>query len=246
MGGEELINGTQRWCLWLKGIEPNELRAMPNIMARVKLVQEWRLTSSTPSVREWSKYPILFTQDRQPSSDYMALPRVSSERRLFIPIGLLSQEVIASDAMLVCNEATVYHLGILSSTMHNAWVRTVAGRLESRYRYASSVYNNYPWPEPNAKQRANIEIAAQGILNARATHLNANLAALYDPLTMPTDLVKAHQKLDKAVDAAYGYKGATTDSARVAFLLALYQRLTSLLPAINDSRARRNRLPRYK
>jgi hypothetical protein len=145
-------------------------------------------------------------------------------------------EVVASNLCLIVANANLFHFGILTSTMHNAWVRSVCGRLESRYRYSASiVYNNFPWPEPTDKQRSAIETAAQGVLDARAAYMEkpagASLADLYDPLSMPPDLVKAHQKLDTAVDAAYGYKGATTDAARVAFLFARYQTLTSLLPA---------------
>jgi hypothetical protein len=185
-------------------------------------VQQWRLTSATPSVREWANKPTLFTQNRQPESDYLALPEVSSENRFFIPIKFISHEVIASNKLQLIAKAPIYIFGILSSTMHNAWMRYTCGRLKSDYSYAPSVYNNYPWPKPKAKQRKNIEAAAQGILDARAAHPKAPLGVLYDPVTMPPNLVKAHQKLDKAVDAAYGYKGAATDTARVAFLFELY------------------------
>ncbi len=239
IGGEELINGTLRYCLWLKDASPDELKAMPHVLQRLKAVAEWRLTSATASVRDYSAMPALFTQDRQPKSDYLALPEVSSERRLFIPIAFLSNKTVPSNKIQVVHDATIYHFGILSSTIHNAWMRTVAGRLKSDYSYSPAVYNNFPWPEPDDKQRATIETAAQTVLDARVAHPQASLADLYDPLTMPADLLKAHQALDKAVDAAYVYKGANTDAARVAFLFERYQAITSLLPAAEKTRKKR-------
>ncbi len=241
IGGEELINGGRRYCLWLKGISPKELKSMPAVMKRVAAVSQARLKSPTKSVQAFADKPTLFTQDRQPDKDYLGVPEVSSERRRFIPIAFLSADIIASNKVQIVEGATHYHFGMLCSTMHNAWVRTVAGRLESRYSYAPAVYNNFPWPTPTDKQRTAIEAAAQAVLDARAAHPDSSLADLYDPLTMPPDLVKAHQKLDAAVDASYGYKGGSTDAARVAFLFGLYQQLTSLLPAVGSKpkRARR-------
>ena len=231
IGGEELINGGRRYCLWLKGISPKELKSMPAVMKRVAAVSQARLKSPTKSVQAFADKPTLFTQDRQPDKDYLGVPEVSSERRRFIPIAFLSADIIASNKVQIVEGATQYHFGMLCSTMHNAWMRTVAGRLESRYSYSPAVYNNFPWPTPTDKQRAAIEAAAQAVLDARAAHPDSSLADLYDPLTMPPDLVKAHQKLDAAVDASYGYKGGSTDAARVAFLFGLYQQITSLLPA---------------
>ncbi|KXS31503.1 MAG: DNA methyltransferase MmeI [Candidatus Gallionella acididurans] len=239
IGGEELINGGQRWCLWLKGISPTELKAMPHVMSRLENVRKWRLTSATKSVREWAARPSLFTQDRQPKADYLAVPRVSSERRLFIPIAYLSANIIAHEKLLVIEGATLYHFGILNSTMHNAWMRAVAGRLESRYSYAPAVYNNFPWPDTSEKHNASIETAAQAILDARALYPESSLADLYDPISMPPELVKAHAALDKAVDAAYSYKGSKDDAARVAFLFDRYQQLTSLLPAVTTKQTRK-------
>jgi len=241
IGGEELINGGRRYCLWLKGISPKELKSMPAVMKRVAAVSQARLKSPTKSVQAFADKPTLFTQDRQPDKDYLGVPEVSSERRRFIPIAFLSADIIASNKVQIVEGATQYHFGMLCSTMHNAWVRTVAGRLKSDYSYSPAVYNNFPWPTPTDKQRAAIEAAAQAVLDARAAHPDSSLADLYDPLTMPPDLVKAHQKLDAAVDASYGYKGGSTDAARVAFLFGLYQELTSLLPAVGSKpkRARR-------
>ncbi len=239
IGGEELINGGRRYCLWLKGISPKELKSMPAVMKRVAAVSQARLKSPTKSVQAFADKPTLFTQDRQPDKDYLGVPEVSSERRRFIPIAFLSADIIASNKVQIVEGATQYHFGMLCSTMHNAWVRTVAGRLKSDYSYSPAVYNNFPWPTPTEKQRTAIETTAQAVLEARAAHPDSSLADLYDPLTMPPDLVKAHQKLDAAVDASYGYKGGSTDAARVAFLFGLFQELTSLLPA--EGRAVRRR-----
>jgi hypothetical protein len=160
------------------------------------------------------------------------MPQVSSERRRFIPIAFLTPDYLCGDKLRVIENSTLYHFGVLNSTLHMAWTRQVCGRLKSDYQYSALiVYNNFPWPEPNGKQRENIEAAAQAVLDARAAHPQASLADLYDPLTMPANLLKAHQALDKAVDAAYGYKGASTDAARVAFLFERYQAITSLLPS---------------
>lgn len=247
IGGEELINGNGRWCLWLKGVAPAQLRALPLVMERVQRVAESRRKSPTKSVVEFAAYPTLFTQDRQPDASYLAIPEVSSETRLFIPIGFLGPDVIASNKLQIAVGATIIHFGILSSTMHNAWMRTVAGRLESRYSYAPSVYNNFPWPfslpETAADSaaaavqsaQAAIESAARAVLDARAQFPGSSLADLYDPLTMPPALLRAHQKLDAAVDKAYqlagGPRSYKNDAERVAFLFTLYQRITSLLPA---------------
>ena len=242
IGGEELINGGQRYCLWLKGITPAELKVMPEIKERVRAVAESRLQSPTKSVQEFAAKPTLFTQDRQPDTDYLAVPEVSSENRRFIPIGFLSKKIVASNKLQIVAGGTRYHFGMLCSTMHNAWMRTVCGRLKSDYSYAPAVYNNFPWPQSlNEKQHAAIEAAAQAILDARALYPESSLADLYDPLTMPPELTKAHQTLDRAVDAAYGYKAGRDDAARVAFLFERYQKLTSLLPATPAKKPRKPR-----
>lgn len=243
IGGEELINGGRRWCLWLKSISPAELRSMPLVMERVRAVAETRLKSPTKSVQEFAVQPTLFTQDRQPDSNYLAVPEVSSEKRRFIPIGFLSSNIIASNQLRIIAGGTLYHFGILCSTMHNAWAHYTCGRLESRYRYEPAVYNNFPWlPVTSAdKASATIEAAAQGILDARTLYPESSLADLYDPLSMPPELVKAHSALDKAVDAAYQYKSGKNDAARVAFLFERYQQLTSLLPTAQAKKARKPR-----
>ncbi|MFT4241750.1 MAG: hypothetical protein QM569_05660 [Acidovorax sp.] len=257
VGGEELINGGHRWCLWLKNISPAQLKSMPRTMKRVAAVAEARRQSPTRSVVDFADQPTLFTQDRQPAENYLAIPEVSSETRRFIPMGFLPPTIIASNKLQIAEGATLYHFGVLSSTMHNAWIRVVCGRLKSDYSYSPSVYNNFPWPdipqesEPNqptalgglkSEAQAAIETAARGVLDARAQFPDSSLADLYDPLTMPPALLKAHQKLDAAVDKSYqlcgGRKSYASDAERVAFLFERYQQLTSLLPAARVSKPR--------
>jgi hypothetical protein len=231
-GAEEFLNAGERYCLWLVGVPPDVLAKSRKVIARLDAVKRFREASKATSTRKFATTPGLFCQIAQPGSDYLLVPRVSSERRMFLPIGFMPKTTVGNDQVLLIPDATVFHFGVVSSTMHNAWIRYTAGRLKSDCRYSKDiVYNNFPWPEPTAKQRAAIEAAAQAVLDARAAHPNATLADLYDPLTMPPDLLRAHQTLDRAVDAAYAYKDATTDAARVAFLFARYQALTSLLPA---------------
>ncbi len=240
--GDEFINNIGRWCLWLVNIPPAELRAMPRVLKRVEGVRAMREASTKPATRALASTPTLFGEIRQPKSKrYLAILKVSSERRQFIPIGYLDNEVICGDKIFFVDDASLFTFGVLTSTMHNAWMRQTCGRLESRYSYSNTiVYNNYPWPgfagEPlSDKHRTAIEQAAQSVLDARAQFASSSLADLYDPLTMPPALLKAHQKLDTAVDAAYqpsgGKKSYASDAERVAFLFDLYQRITSLLPA---------------
>lgn len=235
--GEEFINGVERYCLWLVNCPPHILRSMPFVMQRVEAVKAMRLNSAKIPTREMAAYPSIFAEIRQPKGNYLAVPRVSSERRPYIPIGFASNDLIAGDKLQTIPDATLFHFGIVTSLMHMAWMRTTAGRLKSDFQYSAKItYNNFPWPEPNPKQKAAIEAAAQAVLDARAAHPEASLADLYDPLTMPANLLKAHQVLDTAVDAAYGYKGAKTDAARVAFLFERYQQITSLLPTDKPKR----------
>ena len=235
MGAEEFLNNGVRWCLWLKDCPPQILKKLTNVLARVELVRKMRLASSKIPTQAWAEKPTLFAEDRQPTQNYLLVPSVSSETRKLIPIGFLTAETVASNLVFTVPNATPYEFGILSSTMHNAWVRYTCGRLESRYRYSAGiVYNNYPWPnQPADKQREAVEAAAQGVLDARAEHQTgsnpASLATLYNPSTMPDKLQKAHKALDKAVDAAYGIKTLKTDAERVAYLFELYEKYTSLL-----------------
>jgi hypothetical protein len=248
--GDEFINNIGRWCLWLVNIPPAELRAMPHVIKRVEGVRAMREASTKPATVALASTPTLFGEIRQPKSKrYLAIPKVSSERRQFIPIGYLDNEVICGDKIFFVDDASLFTFGVLTSTMHNAWMRYTCGRLKSDYSYSNTiVYNNYPWPgfagEPlSDKHRNAIEQAAQCVLDARAQFADASLADLYDPLTMPPALLKAHQKLDTAVDAAYqpsgGKKTYASDAERVAFLFELYQRITSLLPAPNAKKTRK-------
>ena len=232
MGSEDFINSLSRWCLWLQDIQPSELRSMPQVLARVERVKAFRLASSAEPTRKAADSPTLFFYTSQPDTDYLIVPEVSSERRRYIPIGFMSKDTICSNTNYLIPDASLFLFGVVQSEMHMAWMRQVGGRLESRYRYSGSmVYNTFPWPgEPTDKQRAAVEASAQAVLDARAQFPGATLADLYDPLTMPPALVKAHQKLDAAVDAAYGKKNFKNDAERVAFLFELYRKYTSLLP----------------
>ena len=234
LGAEEFINGTRRWCLWLQGIPPAELRALPEVARRVEGVKAHRLASPRAATRALADYPTLFGEIRQPKHSYVAIPKTSSERRAYIPVGVLQPEIVASTELFTLEGGQDFHFGVLSSAMHMAWVRYVAGRLKSDYRYSNQiVYNNFPWPRDlSEKQVAAVEQAAQAVLDARALFPDATLADLYDPLAMPPELRRAHAALDRAVDAAYGKKGFAADAERVAFLFDLYRQTTSLLPAV--------------
>ncbi|MFM8901043.1 MAG: DNA methyltransferase [Burkholderiales bacterium] len=231
--GDDFLNGGYRWCLWLVDVAPGALRACGTVLDRVQQVKKFRSESKRDATRVLAGTPAVFGELRQPKSTYLFVPKTSSERRRFVPIGFLPPLALINNTSLFVDGATHYEFGILSSTMHNAWLRGVGGRLESRYRYSAQiVYNNFPWPDaPSDKQRIAIEKAAQAVLDARAQFPGSTLADLYDPLTMPPALLKAHQQLDVAVDAAYGRKGFKSDAERVAFLFEQYQRITSLLPA---------------
>jgi hypothetical protein len=241
VGGEELINGGDRWCLWLKDASPTEIRSHPRIMERIAKVRESRLQSPTASVRDYAQRPTLFTQDRQPKSYFMALSEVSSETRRYIPIAFFAPIIVPANTVQVIVGGTHYHFGILTSQIHMAWVRIVAGRLESRFRYTPSVYNNFPWPEAHTPaQRSAVEKAAQRVLDTRATFPASTLADLYDPLAMPPALATAHAALDKAVDKCYRSDPFPSDRARVEHLFALYEKLTApLAPTPKSSRRRK-------
>jgi hypothetical protein len=192
------------------------------------------LKSKSVPTQKIAATPTRFHVENIPDSPYLVIPEVSSERRAFIPIGFEQPETFSSNKLRIFRDAGIYHFGILSSTMHNAWVRSVTGRLKSDYQYSVTiVYNNFPWPEPSNTQRQAIETAAQAVLDARAQFPNSTLADLYDPLAMPPELARAHQTLDRAVDAAYGKKSFASEAERVAFLFERYQAITSLLPAVS-------------
>lgn len=228
LGSDEFINGWERWCLWLGEAGPGELKSMPEVLKRIDAVRRVRLESKSEPTRKLADTPTRFHVENMPKKEYLIIPEVSSERRIFIPIGYMQPATLASNLVKIVPNASLFHFGVLTSTMHNAWVRFTCGRLESRYRYSKDiVYNNFPWPEaPTAAQRAAVEAAAQGVLDARATHKDASLADLYDPLTMPPDLVKAHQALDKAVDKCYRAAPFTSDAKRVEYLFELYEKYT--------------------
>ncbi len=198
LSAREYLNNIPRWCLWLKGVSPNELRNMPLVLERVNSVKEMRLASRKKPTQQWAQYPALFTEDRQPETSYILIPRHSSENRKYIPFGFFSKDEIVADSCSCVPDATSYHFGVLTSLMHMAWVKTVCGRIKSDYRYSNKiVYNNYPWPKgASVKQVAAVEAAATGVLDERAKFPDSSLADLYDPLTMPPELVKAHQRLD--------------------------------------------------
>lgn len=201
---------------------------MPFVLRRLDDVSKARLKSFTKSVQEFSKYPFLFTQDRQPTTDYLAMPRVSSENRNYIPIAFLSKDIIAHEKLIIIPNATLFIFGILMSSMHMAWTKTVCGRLESRFSYSPAVYNSFSFPiELSEKQIRNIETAAQKILDVRIKFHDSSLADLYDPRTMPPVLTKAHQELDKAVDLAYRPQPFISEAKRMEFLFELYEKYTA-------------------
>jgi hypothetical protein len=229
LGSQEFIHGIHRWCIWLKDISPNLYSNEREITDRIKAVKEYRLKSLRSTTRKLSDYPMLFGEIRQPATDYLLIPGVSSENRKYIPIGFMSKNIIASDLARTVSNANLYLFGILTSLMHMAWVEYVSGKLESRFRYSASiVYNNFPWPEnPTEKQQQNVESAAQHVLDVRAKFPESSLADLYDPNTMPPELVKAHQTLDKAVDLCYRPQPFINETKRIEFLFELYDKYTS-------------------
>ena len=234
LGAAEFINKKIRYCFWLKDVSPAEIRKSPELMKRVGAVREMRLASSAAPTREKAATPHLFFFISQPTTNYLLIPSTSSENRRYIPIGFLTPDIIASNAATIVPNASLYHFGILTSNVHMAWMRTVCGRLKSDYRYSNAiVYNNFPWPTPTEQQTQKIKETAQAVLDARALYPDSSLADLYDELTMPPELRKAHQANDRAVMDAYGFiKGTaarTSESACVAELMKLYQQKVSEL-----------------
>jgi hypothetical protein len=230
-GSVEFIKGIQRYCLWLKDISPAELRKLPHVLQRLERVRRHRLDSLRPQTQELATTPGLFGEDRQPATRYLLVPSASSERRRFIPMELEEPGVIASNLCLTIEGADLYHFGILSSTMHMAWVRTVAGRIKGDYRYSNQiVYNNFPWPvDVSERQRSDVANAAEGVRAVRASYHGSTFADLYHPLTMPGDLVRAHEKLDAAVDRCFRTRPFGSEAERVDFLFDLYSRLNAPL-----------------
>ena len=227
IGAEEFIKQKSRYCLWLRNAQPTDIKQSKILYERVQAVREFRLASSAKTTQGYAKVPHLFAQITQPEGvDCLLVPRVSSERRRYAPIGFINAGIVASDAVQIIPNATLYHFGVLTSNVHMAWMRVVCGRLEMRYRYSKEqVYNTFPWPSPTEAQVSKIEQTAQAILDARAKYSGSSLADLYDEITMPADLRKAHQDNDRAVMQAYGFpvKSSFTESLCVAELFKLYK-----------------------
>jgi hypothetical protein len=228
LSAREYLNGEKRWCIWLVDANPNELNNCPMLLQRIEAVKKFRSESIAASTRDY-KYHNLFRQVTQPKDDFLLVPRTTSENRSYIPIGFFSKDFIVSDTCQSIPNASLFHFGILNSTMHMAWVKTTCGRLKSDFRYSKDiVYNNYPWPEnPSEKQTKTIEEKAQHVLDVRVSFPTSSLADLYNPLTMPPALVKAHNELDKAVDAAYSKQAFTSEAKRMEFLFELYEKYTA-------------------
>ncbi|MGA9997257.1 MAG: type IIL restriction-modification enzyme MmeI, partial [Pyrinomonadaceae bacterium] len=241
LGSEEFINSINRWCLWLKDASPTEWRWLPEVMKRVQAVREFRSKSKKAATVRLAEVPYLFAEIRQPESDFLLVPRVSSESRRYVPIGFLPREIVVNDLVSIVPNATLYHFGVLTSQMHMAWMRQICGRLKSDYRYSNNlVYNNFPFPsEPTAKQKERVELTAQAILDARLKFPEATLADLYDTNTMPQELLKAHRANDEAVDACYGSRRFKSDLERLEFLFDLYRQYTDPLTRIAEKETRR-------
>ena len=229
-GSQEFINRKPRYCLWLGNCPPNELRKMPHCLKRVEAVRDFRLASTSAGTVKLASKPTHFHVENMPSNHYILIPKVSSERRKYIPMGFMTPDTLSSDLVFLIPNATLFHFGVLTSNVHMAWMRAVCGRLKSDYRYSKDVvYNNFPWPTPTEAQKAKIEQTAQAILDARAKYPDCSLADLYDEVTMPPELRKAHQLNDKAVMQAYGFDvKTTTETSCVAELMKMYQELTSV------------------
>jgi hypothetical protein len=227
-GSDEFINRRPRFCLWLGECSPNEIRQMPECRKRVEAVREYRLKSPSEGTRKIADKPTRFHVENMPKTDYIIIPETSSERRRYVPVGFLTPDIFCSNAVRLIPNATLYHFGILTSNVHMAWMRVVCGRLKSDYRYSKEiVYNNFPWPIPTEEQRTKIGQTAQAILDARALYPDSSLADLYDEVTMPTELRRAHQDNDRAVMQAYGFPVRDfNESDCVAALMKRYQELT--------------------
>jgi hypothetical protein len=223
VSGKEYLNNTPRYCLWLKDVSPNVIRKYPEVIKRIENVKKMRLSSSFEQTRDLANYPTLFRDTKNPKY-FIAVPATSSEKRKYIPFGFFNDNYIPLNSVYIIPNGTIFNFGVLMSAMHMAWVSYTCGRLESRYRYSKDlVYNNYPWPkDPSEKNKKNVEEKAQTVLDVRKEFPESSLADLYDPLTMPPKLVKAHQELDKAVDLCYRPQPFTTETARIEYLFDLY------------------------
>nr|WP_197940706.1 type IIL restriction-modification enzyme MmeI [Sphingomonas sp. HMP6] len=230
IGGEEYINDGIRFCLWLKDARPDALRSCPAVLDRLKSVARARADSDKARTKWWADYPTLFTEDRQPTSQYLLVPKVSSQRRQYVPMGIVDEKTIVSGSAQFVQDADNFTFGLMTSSMHMTWMKAVGGRTKSDYQYTNTlVYNTFPWPDATPAQRTKIEALAQAVLDARLAHPTASLADLYDPDTMPGDLRKAHHALDLAVDRLYRATPFASDRDRVEHLFGRYEALVNPL-----------------
>jgi hypothetical protein len=229
VSGQEFLNGERKWCLWIENFNPAEISKSKELIKRTENVKNLRSKSTREATKKLAFFPFQFGEIRQPNSSYIFIPLTSSENRKIIPMGFFDKDSIANNTGSVVANATLYHFGVLQSTMHMSWVKYVCGRLKSDFRYSNEiVYNNFPWPEqPSDKQIKTLEEKAQQVLDVRASFPTSSLADLYNPLTMPPALVKAHNELDKAVDAAYSKQAFTSEAKRMEFLFELYEKYTA-------------------
>lgn len=227
MMGKDFIDRKPRYCIWLVGADPSLLKRCPLVRERIDKVREFRMASTRNNTRKAADTPGLFASILEYDSPYIAIPKVSSQNRRYIPMDYLDGEIIPGDKLFTMPSATSYEFGILMSNVHMAWTRVVCGRLKSDYSYSNTiVYNNFPWPSPTDEQKEKIKKTAQAILNARALYPNSSLADLYDPLTMPPELLKAHNANNRAVMEAYGFSTKMSEADCVAELMKMYQKLT--------------------
>jgi hypothetical protein len=229
MGGEEFLNGKERWCLYLGNTEPNELKKMPYVLKRIEAVKKFRMQSKSVSTRELAKFPTKFHVENIPVNNYIVMPEIALSRRNYFTIGFVSSDILSSNLVKIMENGTLYHFGILSCSMFMCWFKNVGGQLGNQLRFSKDiVYNNFPWPEnPTDKQKEAVEKAAQLVLDARAQFPESSLADLYDPNTMPPALVKAHQQLDKVVDLCYRPQPFANETKRIEFLFELYDKYTA-------------------
>lgn len=246
--GDGFLNNKIRYCLWLKDFPPIKFKDIPIISKRLKSVRDFRTSSQREATKKHADFPTLFAEDRQPNTNYLLIPKTSSERRVYAPIGFFTPEYIVNNTSLYVEHSDLYHFGILQSIFHMAWLRVVGGRLKNDYRYSANiVYNNFPWPSNiTDKQKNAIEVAAQAVLDARALYPDNTLANLYDPLLMPANLLKAHQTLDKAVDASYSRKKFKNEAERVAFLFELYEQYIEVEKVEQEERLTKSKKTKVK
>jgi hypothetical protein len=232
ISGDDFLNDGSRWCIWLKNRSLTELREIKELQERFLAVKGFREASTRAGTKKMAQFPYLFAEERQPETDFLLIPKVSSENRKYIPIGYLSKDHIVSDKTFIVPNTTNFHFGVLTSFMHMSWMKYTCGRMKSDFSYSNTiVYNNFPWPKnPSEKNKKQVEEKAQKVLDVRLKYPDSSLADLYDPLLMPSDLVKAHNELDRAVDQCYRPQAFTTEMARIEYLFELYEEyLTPLL-----------------